>query len=243
MIILFLFYALVAGSLIYFAGRPEKAVLSLMNIVIILNPLLGMILGVMFFYNNRDFTEWLLALPIRRRAVFAGQYFGLSLSLALGFAAGLTVPFLIFGVFSPTLVHHFFPMLLTGMALLMIFTALAALIVIHHNDRIKGFGLAILVWLFMALVYDGLILLLLVWFNDYPTEKLALWMSIANPIDLSRIFLMLRLDYSAMMGYTGAVFREFFGTTAGAAISAFFLVVWIVLPLVWYLRKAVKRDF
>ncbi len=37
-------------------------------------------------------------------------------------------------------------------------------------------------------------------------------LSALNPIDLSRILILLQLDVSAMMGYTGAVFKDFFGT-------------------------------
>ena len=63
-----------------------------------------------------------------------------------------------------------------------------------------------------------------------------------NPIDLSRILILLQMDVSAMMGYTGAVFKDFFGTYTGIIFSLMVLVLWIVLP-VWYAtRKFNTKD-
>jgi Cu-processing system permease protein len=50
-------------------------------------------------------------------------------------------------------------------------------------------------------------------FSDYPIEKMVVALSVLSPVDLSRIMiLLLRLDVSAMMGMTGAVFQKSFGT-------------------------------
>ena len=54
---------------------------------------------------------------------------------------------------------------------------------------------------------------------DYPMEKPMIGLSALNPIDLSRILILLQLDVSAMMGYTGAVFEDFFGTYPGKIFS------------------------
>jgi Cu-processing system permease protein len=67
-------------------------------------------------------------------------------------------------------------------------------------------------------------------------------LSALNPIDLSRILILLQLDVSAMMGYTGAVFKDFFGTSTGLLFSFFVLLFWIILP-VWYsARKFNSKD-
>jgi len=63
-----------------------------------------------------------------------------------------------------------------------------------------------------------------------------------NPIDLGRILILLQLDISALMGYTGAIFKDFFGSKLGATIAAFVLVLWAVLPLLWSLRKFNAKD-
>ena len=103
--------------------------------------------------------------------------------------------------------------------------------------------MAILVWLLMAFIYDGILLILMLFLQEYPIEKFAIVMSLLNPIDLSRILIMLDLDISALMGYTGAVFNKFFGNNTGALISISALTVWVVVPVLFIIGKSSKKDF
>ena len=63
-----------------------------------------------------------------------------------------------------------------------------------------------------------------------------------NPIDLARIFIILQLDVSAMLGYTGAIFKDFFGTGLGTAIGFLLLSMWAVIPYVFSLRLFIRKD-
>jgi Cu-processing system permease protein len=63
-----------------------------------------------------------------------------------------------------------------------------------------------------------------------------------NPIDLSRILVLLKMDVSALMGYTGAVFKDFFGTTAGFIIALMVLILWIAVPAWLSTRKFNRKD-
>ena len=47
---------------------------------------------------------------------------------------------------------------------------LALCVAVLIEDRTRGFGAALLVWLLTTLVYDGLILLVSTSFADYPLE-------------------------------------------------------------------------
>jgi Cu-processing system permease protein len=95
----------------------------------------------------------------------------------------------------------------------------------------------------MAVIYDGLFLLLVISFNDYPLEKVVLFTTLLNPVDLSRILILLELDISALMGYTGAVFNKFFGSNLGMAMAFSSLTVWLIAPVWYMLRLARKKDF
>ena len=117
------------------------------------------------------------------------------------------------------------------------------MITMRNENPIKGFGIAILVWLFLAVIYDGLFLLSLIIFQDYPIEKLALVLTIFNPIDLSRILVILKMDISALLGYNGAVFNKFFGTQAGMLLSLLMLALWTVIPALGFLYFAREKDF
>jgi Cu-processing system permease protein len=111
------------------------------------------------------------------------------------------------------------------------------------DDRVKGVGSAIGLWLALTIVYDGLVMMGLVVLADYPVEPAALVAMVANPIDLARVLILLRLDISALMGYTGAVFQQFFGGSVGIAVASFALLLWAGAPLVLGARYFRKKDF
>jgi Cu-processing system permease protein len=243
LIIYFGFFMLSGWFLLYFTNDVSKGIVSLMNIILVIIPLISIVFGTIYFYNSREFTELLLAQPIKRNQIFMGQFIGLSGSLSLSFILGVGIPFLLYGIQHSEFLDNLLMLMLMGVFLTFIFTALAFLLSILNENRIKGFGLAILIWLYMAIIYDGLLILLMVSFNEYPLEKPSLILTVTNPIDLARIMILLKLDISAMMGYTGAVFNQFFGTIKGMVISFLVLVLWIVLPAILYLRFARKKDF
>lgn len=224
-IIYFLFYFITGMLLLYLSNDVSKAIVSLMNITFILTPLIGTIFGVMNFYNSREFIELLLAQPMPRNRIFLGMFLGISLSLSLSLLLGIGMPFVFYGIFLSGHAMSLVVLLLTGVFLTLIFTSLSFYIALVNENRLKGFGMAILVWLFMAFIYDGIFLLSLIILQEYPLEKFAIAMSLFNPIDLSRIMIMLKLDISALMGYTGAVFNKFFGNNSGMLISIWKSVV------------------
>ena len=237
------FFLLLTTVLLAFSGDVSKVIISLMNVVLILCPLIATMFGVMYAYNSREFTELLLAQPIRRTSIFWGQYFGLGVSLSMSLLVGIGGPFLFYGLFASGEIWNFFILIANGVMLSLIFSGLAFLIALRNENRIKGFGLAILTWLFFAVIYDGIMLLLLVFFREYPLEPLALGLSLFNPIDLSRILILLKLDISALMGYTGAVFEKFLGTGLGITIAFSVLLSWIALPALAIRRVAGRKDF
>ena len=239
----FAFYLVLGFVLLFLNNDVSKAVITLMNIIIVLTPLIGTIFGVMYYYNSKEFTELLLAQPLKRTTIFMGQYIGVSISLALSLILGLGIPFLAYGIFQSTAIFNFGLLLVVGVFLNFIFVALAFNIALSNENKIKGFGYAILMWLFLAVIYDGAFLISLVMFDDYPLDKLSLIATMFNPIDLSRILILLKLDISALLGYTGAVFKQFFGTNLGLFTSLGVLVLWVVFP-VWRINMKLRnKDF
>ncbi|MBD99147.1 MAG: ABC transporter permease [Verrucomicrobia bacterium] len=241
--IYFLFYFILALVLLFLNHDLSKAVITLMNVIIILVPLIGTIFGVMYYYNSREFTELLLAQPIKRKSIFLGQYLGIAISLSLSLLLGIGIPFVIYGLFNSAAIWDFSLLLLTGVFLTFIFVALAFNISIDNENKIKGFGYAVLLWLFMAVIYDGLFLMSLVMFEDYPLDKFSLIGSMLNPIDLSRTLILLKLDISVLMGYTGAVFKQYFGTNVGLFTSLGVLFIWIIVPVRRIVIRAKRKDF
>ncbi len=239
----FAFYLLLGIVLLFLNNDLSKGVITLMNVIIVIVPLIGTVFGVMYYYNSKEFTELLLAQPLQRKSIFLGQYLGVALSLSLSLVLGLGLPFVFYGLFKSSAIWDFSLLLTVGTFLTFIFTALAFNIAISNENKIKGFGYAILLWLFLAIIYDGLFLMSLILFEDYPLDKLSLFGTMLNPIDLSRTLILLKLDISALLGYTGAVFKQFFGTSLGLILSFFMLIIWVITPIIRILYKAKRKDF
>jgi Cu-processing system permease protein len=229
--------------LLFLNNDVSKAVITLMNIIIVLVPLIGTIFGIMYYYNSKEFTELLLAQPLPRSYIFIGQYLGVAGSLSMSLVLGLGIPFVLYGLFKSNAIWDFSMLIVTGAFLTLIFTALSFNIALSHENKIKGFGYAVLLWLFMAVIYDGLFLMSLIIFEEYPLDSFSLVASMLNPIDLSRTLILLKLDISALLGYTGAIFKSFFGTNLGLFISLFMLVLWTGLPIWRLVYKAKRKDF
>ena len=237
-----MFFLLLTEALLRFGGGA-RAALSLMNVVLLLIPLVSIVFGTMYLYHAREFTELLLAQPVRRTQLFVGQFLGLAIPLSGAFAVGLAVPFA--ARFGDESAHAgtLGVIALCGVVLTFVFTAFAAVIAARIDDRVKGIGAAIGVWLGLTVLYDGLVMIGLTVFADYPLERPALAAMLANPIDLARLLILLRLDVSALMGYTGAVFERFFGSTGGALLASLALVLWTGVPLLLGARRFQRKDF
>jgi Cu-processing system permease protein len=230
-------------GLLRFGGDGPKVMLSLLSVVLMLVPLVSLVFGTMYLYNARDFTELLLAQPVRRGALFRGLYLGLTLPLAAGLLVGIGAPFLWHAAVDAASLGPFLALLGVGVLLTFAFTAIASLSAVLIDDRARGLGAAILAWLLAVVVYDGLILLVVTLFADYPLEWPLLGLTLLNPVDLGRVLLLLRFDTAALMGYTGAVFERFFGTVWGTLVAVGALLLWTALPYVLSLRRFRTKDF
>ena len=129
-----------------------------------------------------------------------------------------------------------------GILLSVIFTSFAMLSAIISRDRAKGIGISIFIWMFFSIIYDGILLVLMFQFADYPIEGIMATLAGLNPVGLSRIFVLLQLDISAMLGYSGAVFQKVFGSGGGMGVSMLILMIWATVPFVLSLIKFNKKD-
>ena len=198
--------------------------------------------GTVYLYGAREFTELLLAQPLRRRDLYLGLYAGLTGPLCLGIVLGVGIPFLLRGGAGTPLVM-LASLLGAAIALTLSFSALAFCVALTCADRLRGLGAAIGVWMLCAIVYDGLVMAVVVAFDGHPLEHPMLALMLVNPIDLARAVLLLQLDVSALMGYTGAVLQQWLGNGSGMLAAAAALLAWIVVPGWLGLRAFVSKDF
>ncbi len=171
-----------------FESDPNKGLLSLLNIILMVVPLVSIIFSTIHFYNSYEFIELMSAQPLSRKSIFLSEYVGVAASLSLAFLVGVGVPTMLFDGSSRGVI-----LLISGLLLTLTFVSLAFLAAVITRDKAKGIGLALVIWFYFSLVYDGLVLGILFSFSDYPLEKTMLVLTALNPTDLARIMVLMKM--------------------------------------------------
>lgn len=229
--------------LLRFSGGGATTLVSLLDVVLILTPLIGLVVGTMQVHHAREVTELLLAQPIARGRLFVALYFGTAIPLAAAVVVGLLAPFAWHGLlFGPEVLQ------LLGLAgaaalLALITTAMAFVIALRADDRVRALGLALGIWLVTAVLWDGVVLLAAMLLADRPIEVPLLTMLALNPIDIARVLLLLGSDAAALLGYSGAIVQRTLGTAVGQIALVALLTLWIVLPWTLAARTFRAKDF
>jgi len=231
------FLLLISFSVFNLDDNATKGLLSLLNLVLIMVPLVSIIFSTIYIYNSAEFIELLVSQPLKRSTLWMSEFIGLSSAMSFAYFIGAGIPILLY---QPDAVG--LTMIGTGILLSIIFVSIALLASVKTRDKAKGIGVAILLWFYFSIIFDGIVLFILFQFQDYPMEKPMLIFTALNPIDLSRILILLKMDISALMGYTGAVFKDFFGTVTGTVIALSTLLLWVAAPCWLSVRSFVKKD-
>ena len=232
-----LFLFIVSISMLQMEENSSKAMLSLLNIVLIVLPLVSLVFATIHYYNSYEFIELMLSQPLSRTRILLSEFAGVSISLLSAFFIGVGIPVLLFAADTTG-----FALLFTGGALTIVFTSIAFFASVVARDKARGIGFVLLLWFYFALIYDGIVLLILFSFSDYPLEKLTLLLSALNPIDLGRIFIVLKMDISALMGYTGALYKDFFSSGTGILFTTGIMLLWAIIPLWLAVKRFRKKD-
>lgn len=232
-----LFLFAISFSLFYFEPDTAKSLVSLLSVVLIIVPLISIIFSTTYFYNSYEFIELLVAQPLSRNTILLGEFLGVSLSMTCAFILGAGIPVCIYSFSSTGIV-----LLLSGISLTLAFTSIAFFSSVVMRDKAKGIGLSLMLWFYFAVIYDAIVLGILFSFSDYPLDKAVIALASFNPVDIARIMVLMKLDISALMGFTGAVYKQFFGSGFGLAYTACSLLLWIVLPLIVAVRIFKKKN-
>jgi Cu-processing system permease protein len=236
-----LVYTLILGLLSWSSfgleDNSSKGLLTILNVILFTVPLVSILFATIYLYNSSEFIELLLSQPLKRTKIWMSLFLGLTSAMVIAFIVGAGIPLLLF---SPDSIGIM--MLIVGCLISIIFVALAFLSSIVTRDKSKGIGIAIMSWLYFALLFDGMVLFLLFQLSEYPIEKAMVGITAFSPIDLARIQILLQLDQSAMMGYSGAIFKDFFGTSLGLVISFGLLCLWAIVPFFISLLKFKNKD-
>jgi len=215
----------------------HKGLLIIMNVILFIIPLMSLLFSTVYLHNCKEFIILLLSQPVARSTIWKGIFAGVSLSLSTAFISGAGIPILVYSFNALG-----FLMIFMGLSLTLIFVSLSFLICSYVADKSKGVGIALILWLFFAIIYDGAMLFIMFQFTDYPIDSLMIAMLMLNPVDLARLQLLIQLDVSAIMGYAGAVFKNFLSVTAGMIVTLSIMFFWIILPYCLSIRRFNRKD-
>jgi len=229
--------ALITLSIFMMDADVTKGLVSISTVVMIIVPLVSIVFATTYIFNASEFTELLVSQPISRKDILLGKYLGIGSSILSAFILGVCLPVSLFVISTTSLI-----MMLVGCLLTLVFVSLAFLASTMTTDKAKGIGLCLMIWFYCAIIFDGLVLLFLFSFSDYPLEKAMIVLTSLNPVDLGRVMILLQLDISALMGYTGALYQKFFGSGYGMLFAVAFQMVWITVPLMFALKIFKKKD-
>lgn len=232
-----LFLLLVSLGLFNLSGDATKGLISLLNIVLIVTPLVSVVFATIHYYNAAEFIELLAAQPVRRSIIIWSEFLGLAGALTLAVLLGVGLPVLLYAPNTTGLT-----LVLVAVGLSITFVSIALLAAAITRDKARGIGISLLLWFYFSLLYDSLVLFLIFSFSDYPLEKPMVALAALNPIDLARVSVLLQMDISALMGYTGALFREFLGTWMGLLFALIIQLLWICVPMALALRIFKTKD-
>ncbi|WP_207422981.1 ABC transporter permease [Desertivirga brevis] len=232
-----LLLAAISSSIFMSDADVTKGLISITTIVMIIVPLVSIVYATTYYFNATEFTELLVSQPISRHEILWGKFIGIAASILGSYIIGICIPVALFA-FSVTGLM----LMLSGCLLSLSFVSLAFLASTKTRDKAKGIGMSLIIWFYCSIIFDAMVLMFLYSFSDYPLEKAMIALTALNPIDLARILILLQLDISALMGYTGALYRDFFGSGAGIAFSLIFQLSWTVLPIFLATRIFKTKD-
>jgi len=234
----FYFFFLLASELTFLklSDDVSKVVTSMLTITLVVVPVISSLFGIVYYYDSQNFVKLLISQPVERWKVILGRYLSLSVYLSLLYTLGVLLPLAVH------ISQELLLLLLAGIFLSLIFSALSFLVGVLLDDRAKGVSFTLILWLYLALLHDGFILSVVYIFKDYPLEKVVLALTIVNPVDLARILVVLKLDIAALLGLTGTIFKEFFSSSLGIFISLASLSLWFLIPLVLTIFLFNKKD-
>ncbi|GAB6065219.1 hypothetical protein JCM9492_03110 [Aquifex pyrophilus] len=237
----FLFLFLLTSAFFYLSEDITKVSVSILNLNLLIVPLISSVFTTTYFYDSQEFIKFLLTQPISRRAVLLSNFLSLYFLLAVFYLAG-TIPVGLLGSRGYEGLKIFLITILSGVLLTGVFVSLSLLVSVFFNDRVKGMSFILALWTYLTILHDGLILLLIYIFKDYPLEKPVSVLIFLNPVDVARLLVVLNLDIAALLGISGLLIKNFLGSALGLTFSLLTLILWILVPLVFGIFIFNKKD-
>ncbi|MEO0144749.1 MAG: NosY protein [candidate division WOR-3 bacterium] len=234
---IFLFYFFVGYILSYFSEDFTKSIVGYTSISLITLPLFSLLLSSIYLYNNKNFIEFVLTQPIKRTTIFISIVLSITISLLLSFNIASFLPFFYF--YGINFIHLKSILLISS--IIPLFISLGMLLATIENDKLKGIGFSLVVWLFFCVFYDSILLYFIIVFSNYPIEKIVIFLTLINPIDTIRLNVLIDSGLYEIMGFVGKWLLKYFKNfwIISIFVSLFYSFLFLLL-FSWIFKK---KDF
>ena len=225
------------------ASGLSIAAASLSSLSVYLLPLIALLLAYDSVVGETDqgTMALLLTYPVRRWQVLVGKWLGhaaiLAVAIVLGFGgAALLIAALDGGDAAG---WRAFALLLGSSILLgLVFLGLGTLISVSVRERAAAASLAVLLWLFLVVLYDLALLGLLVLDTDHLIgQSLFATLMLASPTDAYRI-----VNLTGSEGVRQVAGMAGLASDIGPAVPLLSLLAWLALPLSLAVRLFVRKE-
>ena len=112
----------VTFSVFSLEDNSQKGMLTLLNLVLFIVPLVSIIFSTIYIYNSSEFIELLVSQPLKRKSIWLSLFIGIAGALSLAFIMGAGIPLLIYDHSATA-----FMMVANGILISVIFAAIAGL--------------------------------------------------------------------------------------------------------------------
>lgn len=237
-------YALLLFSFAFFllslSSGEGDVVASLLNFVLLLVPLFLLMYGTVAFHSSLSFQRVILALGVSRLTLFTGQFVGRLTGLLIGFSVGLLVAFVLAGTIEST--GSLLLILLYGLLLNIVFLAISFLLS-QLSERLELLIAAAMgIWFVMYVLFDSLLMLLVIFFGDFPLQNVLLGLTLLNPIDTMRSIVLMQGNLQSLMTHSSAVYAKVLAGQTGIITGTIVLMLQAGVAAILGLHLYRKRD-
>jgi Cu-processing system permease protein len=249
-----LFAAIFAGlsltvSLLGLAGLGSLGVAgfgrttaSLLNLVVLVVPLMGLLLGALSIVGEREqgTLATLLSQPVVVEEVFLGKFLGLSAALLGALLAGFSLTALVMARWSGSTRLDDYLLLAACTCLFGLgYLSLGFWVSATARKTAAAMGVAVFLWLVSVFLSDLGLIGTAVALRLSP--RALLWLSLLNPAQVFRVLVLDSIGGNLeVLGPSGLYATESFGRWLRPALAAL-LAAWVVVPLlfslVWFRNR------
>lgn len=236
-------YILSGGSGVQDFARTSS---SLVRLVLLLVPLTSLLIGVTALAPERGAAELLFSQPVGRGTILLGKLLGLFQALAAAQALGFGAAGLVIFTQSGGEGWGGFVLLFAGsLALTAVFLGIAALLAASAigRKRARALALALVVWFLAVVLIDVVALGLASLLPSFSASRVLIATVLGNPVDAVRTGTMLGIEGTAAFGAGSLALLRFTHGPLGAALClSVSVLLWIVVPSLWALRRLRRAD-